>query len=452
MLRRKNNFILLILVLSDIASGVLGFSSGYLLRNEGIFRIYLESVQAIEVYLLVLPIVLSLLILNFYLLGLYEIRVRKTQFVEMYTILRATTLWILLIMAFSYLSKYDYSRIIMLLFYFLTTLFVILGRLFIRNLQLEGKIGFKIKVAVVGDGTRALEIAKKITSDENSGFYFVGFVSERGSSKNWLGKVADLPLIIKKYQIDEVYVTRGRFSQEEILDLVAKCFKTPCKFKIVSNIFGLLMGTVDFFNLEAVPSLDLNKVYLSRIQKFYKRSMDLCFSIIGIILFSPLALLLILAIKMESSGPAVISQKRAGEGGKIFRMYKFRTMWTKTKLYEKAPRRSDDQRVTPLGRLLRRTSLDELPQLLNIFKGEMSLVGPRPEMPFIVKKYKQWERSRLLVKPGLTGLWQVLGRKDLPLSQNLEYDFYYINNQSIILDLTIILRTIPVILRGEGAY
>lgn len=452
MLKAKDKTLFLILIVADFTSVLLGFLAAYFLRNKGFFRSFLDPVQPLEVYLVVLPFALILLLGIFNLFGLWEVRLRRTPFSEMYIILRATFLWVLVIMALSYLSKYDYSRIIVVLFYFFTTIFVILGRIAIRNLARADKIGSLINVAVIGDGWHAQEIAKKIIGDENLGFNFIGYVCEKKPEKKWLGKVADLPRLIKKFKIDEVYVTRGRFSQEEILDIVARCFRTPCKFKIISNIFGLATGTVNIFNLENIPSLDLNRVYLNWFQKFSKRSLDLVLSIILLILALPIALILALAIKLDSPGPVVIGQKRVGEAGKIFTMYKFRTMKAATELYGKAPKKRDDKRITSVGRFLRRISLDELPQLVNILYGEMSLVGPRPEMPFIVKRYKPWQKSRLLVKPGLTGLWQVLGRKDLPLSENLEYDFYYINNQSILLDLVIILKTIPIVLTGRGAY
>jgi len=134
-------------------------------------------------------------------------------------------------------------------------------------------------------------------------------------------------------------------------------------------------------------------------------------------------------------------------------MYKIRTMDPRVDLYAEAPTDPNDRRISGrLGRFLRRTSLDELPQLWNVIRGEMSLVGPRPEMPFIVDRYKDWQRRRLVVKPGITGLWQIMGRKDLPLHANLEYDFYYIQNQSILFDLAILLKTLPVVLLGKGAY
>ncbi|MFV1917185.1 MAG: sugar transferase, partial [Patescibacteria group bacterium] len=130
----------------------------------------------------------------------------------------------------------------------------------------------------------------------------------------------------------------------------------------------------------------------------------------------------------------------------------FRTMQKDTPKYANAPRKKDDKRITKVGKVLRKTSLDELPQLINVLRAEMSMVGPRPEMPHIVARYAPWQKKRLDVNPGITGLWQILGRKDLPLEKNLEYDFYYINNQSFFLDILIILKTIPAVLSGKGAY
>ncbi|HNT36382.1 MAG TPA: sugar transferase, partial [bacterium] len=159
-----------------------------------------------------------------------------------------------------------------------------------------------------------------------------------------------------------------------------------------------------------------------------------------------------LGIRLSSKGTILFKQERVGKGGKIFVLYKFRTMYMDVPNYEEAPTRSDDPRVFGFGRFLRRSSLDEIPQLINVLKGDMSMVGPRPEMPFIVEKYDVWQRRRLLVKPGITGLWQIIGRKDLPLHANLEYDLYYVQNMSLFNDILILLKTIPVVFFGKGAY
>jgi len=442
----SNNILTLTLLFSDSLSVVLAFLVSYFLRNKGVFRLFLDVVQPIPIYLQALPVVISILLIVFSLTGLYEPKKRRTQISEMYASFQAITIWILFIMTGSYLYKFDYSRIIVILFYIFTVIFVVLGRILVRNLQtsLSSYSFGKVNILIVGVGKYAREIAKRIDSYKSIGFNFVGFL--KGDD------LAKVPKILKKYEIDEVYIADQSLPPDKILSLVAKCFDIDVKFKIVSNIFNLITGAVDIANLESIPSLDLKKAYFPWWKRAYKRLFDILFSVLVLIFALPLMAVIILAIKYDSYGKAILLQTRVGENGKLFEMYKFRTMQNNSSLYKNAPIERNDKRVTKIGKFLRRTSLDELPQLINVIKGEMSIVGPRPEMPFIVKKYKQWEKRRLIVKPGLTGLWQILGRKDLPLNENLEYDFYYINNQSFFLDLVIVLKTIPIVLKGRGAY
>ncbi|MEK7188130.1 MAG: sugar transferase [Patescibacteria group bacterium] len=183
-----------------------------------------------------------------------------------------------------------------------------------------------------------------------------------------------------------------------------------------------------------------------------KRTADLVAAAGGLIILSPAFVAISLLIRKDGPGRAILKQERVGQYGKKFFIYKFRTMDQSTPLYAPGPRRESDERVTRIGRFLRRYSLDELPQLWNVLRGEMSIVGPRPEMPFLVVQHNEWQKMRLSVKPGITGLWQILGRKDIPLSENLEYDFYYIHHQSFLMDLVIMLKTIPAIILGRGAY
>jgi lipopolysaccharide/colanic/teichoic acid biosynthesis glycosyltransferase len=185
---------------------------------------------------------------------------------------------------------------------------------------------------------------------------------------------------------------------------------------------------------------------------FLKRVLDISGSLCALVIFSPVFFILFILIHIDSRGAAIFSHKRIGKNGKTFTVHKFRTMKYDAKDQEEAPNSPQDLRVTKIGRFLRRTSLDEMPQFWNVLKGEMSLVGPRPEMEFIVKNYTPIERCRLLVKPGITGIWQIRGRKDLPLHANVEYDLFYILNESLILDLRILLNTITVVISGKGAY
>lgn len=184
----------------------------------------------------------------------------------------------------------------------------------------------------------------------------------------------------------------------------------------------------------------------------WKSIFDPIMAILFIVLFMPVWIVIAILIKIDSPGSIIFQHERVGKNGKKFILYKFRTMWQEVNPQEGSPHSPNDKRITKFGRILRKTSLDEAPQFINVLKGEMSVVGPRPEMPFIVDKYENWQKRRLEVKPGITGLWQVLGRKDIPLKDNLEYDFYYLQNRSVILELAILVQTVIIVISGKGAY
>jgi exopolysaccharide biosynthesis polyprenyl glycosylphosphotransferase len=194
-----------------------------------------------------------------------------------------------------------------------------------------------------------------------------------------------------------------------------------------------------------------------------KRIVDVVVSTAGLLLTWPLFIAVWIAVKLDSPGPAIFIAKRVGENGKIFNMLKFRTMYINQEnvqasahsgdeVCEIGHKVKDDPRVTRVGRFLRRTSLDELPQLVNVLKGEMSLVGPRPEQPFLTQCYDHWQWQRLAVPPGVTGWWQISGRSDLPMHLNTQYDMYYVRNFSVLLDLKILFKTVGTVLKGKGAY
>jgi lipopolysaccharide/colanic/teichoic acid biosynthesis glycosyltransferase len=183
-----------------------------------------------------------------------------------------------------------------------------------------------------------------------------------------------------------------------------------------------------------------------------KRIIDILLAIALIPVFLLIAALLFMPIKFDSKGGVFFVQNRVGKNGRIFRMYKFRTMKSDCKAESEAPISFDDCRITRVGRFLRRSSIDELPQILNVLKGEMSFVGPRPEMCFLAAKYDFWQKQRLHALPGITGLWQISGRKDKPLINNIEYDVYYIANRSLRLDLWILIKTSWAVLHQRGAF
>ncbi len=181
-----------------------------------------------------------------------------------------------------------------------------------------------------------------------------------------------------------------------------------------------------------------------------KRIFDLILGSLCLVMTAPLMLLVGLVVRLDSPGPALFRQQRIGRWGRPFMIYKFRTMTVDSPTFGPKPDNLDDERVTRVGRFLRRSSLDELPQLINVLRGEMSLVGPRPDQPFLVEQYEEWQRRRLDVIPGVTGWWQVNGRRQ-PMHDHVEYDLYYVRNQSMWLDVRILARTLSAVWRGDGA-
>ena len=268
-----------------------------------------------------------------------------------------------------------------------------------------------------------------------------------------IGEAEEIEEIVKKYHIEELFLAVPHLSPTEQLNIINLGNTPGLRIQLVSNLFGVITSRAKVDEIAAFPVITLRDGHLPAPQEAVKRAFDLFVSFLGTTVW----LLffhwwIALWIKMDSKGPVFFTQNRVGRDGKLFKLYKYRTMVTETDQYAVAPTESDDPRVTRAGRFLRKTSLDEVPQLLNVLKGDMAMVGPRPEMPFIVDEYEEWQKRRLDVKPGITGLWQVIGRKNLPLHLNMEYDFYYIMNQSLLLDIEILIRTVPAVITGKGAF
>ena len=446
----KDKTLLFILMATDIVAISASLFLAYFSRNHWLFVNNLDIIQPFEVYLMALPVALVFQLIIFYLFGLYHLKKRTTAILEIYTIFRAVSFWSLLIMAGSYLIKYDYSRIVVILFWLFSLVLVNLTRYIIRSLQTRG---FRAKqFVIIGSGRTGKTILTKLEPYKGLGLDFIGFIDSLTEKNEVIGAHEDLYGIISEKNIELVYIADPSLSYQKILEIVDNCPKKEVEFKIASSLFPLIYKHSEFTDLDEMPSLNLKHTKANIFYRIAKRLMDLIIAIPVTIILFPLAMIIMILIRKDSPGPALLAQDRVGLNGKIFKLYKFRTMHQDVNLYEAAPIERIDPRITKTGKWLRNTSLDEVPQLLNIIKGEMSLVGPRPEMPFIVAEYEKWQKKRLLVKPGLTGLWQILGRKDIPLRDNLEYDFYYINNQSLFLDIIILLKTIPLIIFGKGAY
>ncbi|MBC7911305.1 MAG: sugar transferase, partial [Pyrinomonadaceae bacterium] len=341
-----------------------------------------------------------------------------------------------------------------------------------------------IPTLVVGRGAEAALCIKEMRERPALGYRVIGVV-ENGS----LGRdvpdtfegvpvVSDLkglPETIRESGANEVIITDPRVSGDALFDVMMRCGRRRgVEFRIAPSLFNCLPRKTEIDQIGALPMIRLFREPLSNAARITKRASDIIIALFALALLSPFWLIVALLIKLDSKGPVFYKQERVGMDGRIFLFYKFRTMRAGTsdaahreylKQYiagssetnlgdEEKPvyKLHADARVTRLGRRLRRLSLDELPQLLNVLRGDMSIVGPRPPIPYEVEAYELWHRKRLDMKPGLTGLWQVSGRNRLSFDEMVTLDLFYIENWSLLLDLKIILRTLPVMLRGDNAY
>jgi len=254
--------------------------------------------------------------------------------------------------------------------------------------------------------------------------------------------------LLSKFEIDIVIVAIPSLGREQFLKVLSETFKTHSSLSFVPSNFLPSESPMDYQDIDGVLLASFGQGSRRMGYDLLKRFMDVILAGALLILVTPLLLLLAALVRLDSPGPALFKQKRVGRGGRFFEMFKFRSMYMDAPSSDYSPKTQSDCRITRAGRFLRRTSLDELPQLINVLEGSMSLVGPRPEMPFIVAQYGDKERQRLQVKPGLTGLWQLSGDRAFLIHENLEYDLYYIQHRNFFMDLAILLHTSIFAMRG----
>ena len=262
------------------------------------------------------------------------------------------------------------------------------------------------------------------------------------------GTIEELPEIIKRFDINAVFFCMTGASLEKIYEVMDVCLSHNISFYFTPRIYVMpqIIRPYEIAGLCLITFL--NDFSVSWYYNFVKRAFDIILSVLLLLPGIPVMLLTALAIKLDSKGPVFFKQERVGLNGKVFTMYKFRSMYVENSGSEVKPKSGKDPRITRVGHFLRLTSLDELPQILNVFCGDMSFVGPRPEMTFIVDSYDRWQRIRLKVKPGITGLWQISADRNVPIHENLDYDIFYIQERSLLLDLVIMFQTFFFIARG----
>lgn len=452
------------LVVSDILAVICASAAAYYSRYYLLHAFFNNHDYSTGFYFQYLPFMVIFFLTVFLLSGLYKPYKGLSQVNEFVLITKSVFTVTVVSIILLYLTGNPHSKTVVLLLFFYTLVFVPslrwLSRKFFKRVSSGKSEREKTRVLIVGTQEIGRLICRKLQSTASVETTIVGFIDRDPlnvgisiDGYDVIGSFDDLGKIIDSHGIHEVFVALPMMPQEEILSLVNKISgKEGVHFHIISNLFDLVSAEIDIAEHNNIPITYLKNENVELVHIIVKRLFDIFVSAVVLLVTFPFWILIMIAIKLETDGPSIFRQERVGKNGKIFQIHKFRTMYSETAKFEYSPSSPDDKRITKVGKFLRKTSLDEFPQFLNVLKGEMSLVGPRPEMPFIVEQYKHWQRERLKVKPGLTGLWQIMGRKDLPLHDSLEYDFYYIKNQSLLLDLTILIKTIPIILLGKGAY
>lgn len=408
-------------------------------------------------------------LLIFALTGLYTINSARHLFNEVYRVILAcsTGFMMVVIMIFIRRELFD-SRFIILAGWILSIVLVSLGRIVIRFLQrrlYRAGVGIK-KVVVVGSSKTADSLVSLFFQNKALGYEVVKRVRDFE-----LETAQELSDFIKMNEVDEVLQADPNLTKAEVLRLYDFADENHFSFKYVADLLDTKVLKTEFSELEGIPIMEVKKTPLDGWGRIIKRSYDIFFSAIFLIIFSPILLVSAIIIKLESSGPVFFSSRddnsplyRVGQSGRLFRYFKFRSMMDKSdsmrynELSDRNIRKDgplvkikDDPRITNYGKFMRRFSIDELPEFFLVLKGDMSLVGPRPHLPEEVAKYERHHKKVLSIKPGITGMAQISGRSDLSFEEEVKLDTYYIENWSPLLDLTVVLRTPLAIFRKREA-
>jgi exopolysaccharide biosynthesis polyprenyl glycosylphosphotransferase len=486
-----------LLALADAGLAVASFAVAYALREGGpllagfslgrgfVWEPHFEPYAALLWF-----VVLVRLLSNAY-YDLYRLRGEFSYLDECVRVFRATAVGSLLIVAWAFLYRggfefraFSYARGVFVLDFFLALAAYTLLRLAARTAQsaVRRREVNLIPTLVVGRGTEAALCVREMRARRELGYRVIGVVETGPLKEVPLGEefegvpvvahLSGLPEAILETGANEVIITDSTLSGDMLFEVMMRVGRRGVEFRVAPSLFNCLPRKTEVDQIGMLPVITLFREPLGQGARLVKRIFDITVAALALILLSPLWVLMALLIKLDSKGPVLYKQERVGMDGRIFLFLKFRTMRTDAddRAHREYQRRyiegrpdtnlgdsrrpvyklHDDPRVTRTGRWLRRTSLDELPQLLNVLRGDMSVVGPRPPIPYEVEAYALWHRKRLDMKPGMTGLWQVSGRNRLSFDEMVRLDLFYIENWSLWLDLKIMLRTLPVLLRGEA--
>lgn len=403
---------------------------------------------------------------------MYRTWFAASRFDELTTLFKTSFIGVMILFFLIFIDDISYQqssaqRYLIFIYWGIFILFVSSGRLFVRSLQrnllLRG-IGRRNTV-IIGYNDKAKEVFIEVNRAKALGLDVIGFVlvnennSTQDKDEKILGTIDEIQDIVHRNNVKEVIIALDKHEHDLMLDVIAKCDFNDLNIKIVPDLYEIISGQARTNQLYGVPLIEINPQLMPVWERKIKRLMDIVFSLIILTLTLPITLIVALAIKIDSEGPVFFKQIRVGKDGKEFKIYKFRSMIKDAEKHT-GPVWStkDDPRITRVGKIIRKFRLDEIPQFINVLRGEMSLVGPRPERPYFVEKLSKeipLYKRRLRVKPGITGWAQVKHKYDETIEdvkKKLQYDLYYIENISLRMDLKILFRTVFVVLFGKGHY
>jgi exopolysaccharide biosynthesis polyprenyl glycosylphosphotransferase len=434
-----------------------------------------------ERYLVFELCITSGLLIILWLKGTYRPRLTSNWVRQCAAILGSTTTGLAILSIYEYFFTHSpdlvfssanaASRGLIIYTWIATTMLLALGRLVIGcALGFAYRHGLRrSRLLVIGCGRLGKIMMQHLAANPQLGYQVIGFIDDEqppithfGRFKS-LGAISHLERIIRLHRIDEVLIALPSTHHQQIQHSVRLCARAGAGCKLIPDLYELSLAQIDMDTLEGIPLIGIKHAAIGPWQHRLKRAIDIFIASLILLLGAPIWLLVALAIKLDSPGPILFKQERLGYRGRPFLLYKFRSMRHHADhelalLYQRNEadgplfKIKADPRRTRVGKFIRKTSIDELPQLLNVLQGEMSLVGPRPPLPGEAAQYKAWEKGRLEVPPGITGLWQIRGRSELGFEEMVLLDLSYIENWSLRLDLCILLKTIPAVLFSRGAY
>lgn len=473
MMRQRRNDMLIpfLTVVADIAAIEAAFLLAYWIRFysrlTAIFEVTL-GIPELSAYVISSLVIIPAWLFVFHSRRLYGSRRNTHISDEMFAVIRVVTICMLITMSASFFYRgFSYSRGVFLLLWVLSIITVTFGRFFVMEFEKYlYKRGRELKtVAIVGSQATASFVHAKLTADRSLGYEVLGYYADAPAGdaqdglavSQWLGRIGKLREDIPLRRLQAVLIALPHDQHNQLLELMRDLEGMNIDLMLVPDVLDMMTSRVRIKEIGGVPFITLKDVPLSSWNRITKRGFDICVAATVLLLSLPVTLVIAMLVKLSSKGPVFYVQERVGLDGVSFPILKFRSMRIDAEAATGPVRnKKNDGRASWIGKILRRTSLDELPQLLNVLAGQMSIVGPRPERPYFVQQFKNeipryLERHRM--KTGMTGWAQVNGlRGNAPISERTKYDIYYIENWSLVFDMKIILKTIHAVIFGDDAY